>query len=179
MSRARVAVFIDGLNVMHRLRDSGWEEFFDVCHLSQKLARNRDLEGVFYFRPRPAVPPIASMARYWAELQHVDRIEKDLLDAYGRWVRFGWMVKRGWGWQEKRTDVWLASEMVAQAHLDLYDIAILVTADTDLVPAVEHARMVDKGVELVIFPKCTTNVSELLKVCTSTTTARRSFFQPY
>jgi len=85
----------------------------------------------------------------------------------------------GWCWQEKRTDVWLASEMVAQAHLNTYDVAILVTADTDLVPAVEHVRMVDKGVELVVFPRCRTNVSELVKCCTSTTTARRSFFLPY
>ena len=179
MSRARVAVFIDGLNVMYRLRDSGWEEFFDVCHLAQRLAHRRQLEAVFYFRPRPQMPPIKTRQRYWDETRHIARIEKDLWDAYGRKVRFGWMVKRDWGWQEKRSDVWLASEMVAQAHKDAYDIAILVSADTDLIPAVEHVLMVDKGVELVVFPKCSTNVSELVKVSNSTTTARRSFFQPY
>lgn len=179
LSRPRVAVFIDGLNVMYRLQESKWEEFFDVCHLARKLARNRPLEGVFYFRARPAMPPIKTRNRYWAEVQHVSRIDAELQSAYGRWVRFGWMVRRNWGWLEKRTDVWLASEMVCQAHQDTFDVAILVTADTDLVPAVEHVRMVGKGVELVVFPKCATNVSELVKVCNSTTTARRSFFRPY
>ena len=174
-----MAVFIDGLNVMYRLRESGWQEFFDVCYLAQRLARDRPLEGVFYFRPRPQMPPIKTRTQYWAEVQHVQRIEKELHLHYGRWVRYGWMVKRDWGWQEKRTDVWLAAEMVAQAHQDRFDVAILVTADTDLVPAVEHVLMKDKGVELVVFPKCSTNVAELVKVSNSTTTARRSFFRPY
>ena len=179
LSSARVAVFIDGLSAMHRLRDSGWEEHFDICYLAGRLARKRSLEGVFYFRPRPTMPPISSRARYWAEVQHVTRIEQALWQAYGRYVRFGWMVKRNWGWQEKRSDVWLAAEMVAEAHKNAFDVAILVTTDTDLVPAVEHVRMVGKGVELVVFPKCNTNVSELIKVCNSTTTVRASFFTPY
>ena len=178
-SSARVAVFIDGLNVMFRLQESGWEEFFDVCYLAKRLARKRPIEGVFYFRSRPSIPPIKTEERYWQEVQHVTRIEADLREHHGRWVRYGWMAKRSWGWQEKRTDVWLASEMVAQAHLNAFDIAILVTADTDLIPAVEHVRMTGKGVELVTFPRCQVNISELVRHCTSTTTARRSFFRPY
>jgi uncharacterized LabA/DUF88 family protein len=164
---------------MFRLRESGWEEFFDVCHLARRLARNRPLEGVFYFRPRPQMPPIQTQRQYWNEVRHIDRIERQLYAEHGRYVRFGWMVKRNWGWQEKRSDVWLAAEMISAAYQDIYDIAILVTADTDLVPAVEHVLIAGKGVELVVFPKCKTNVSELVKCCNSTTTARRSFFQSY
>jgi uncharacterized LabA/DUF88 family protein len=164
---------------MFRLRESGWEEFYDVCYLARRLARKRDLVGVFYFRPRPQMPPIKTQQQYWAEVRHTNRIAQELQAYYGRWIRYGWMVKRDWGWQEKRTDVWLAAEMVAQAHLNTFDVAILVTADTDLVPAVEHVKMADKGVELVVFPRCSTNVAELVRVSNSTTTARGSFFRRY
>lgn len=177
--RPRVAVFIDGLNVMFRLRESGWTEFYDVCYFARRLARSRDLVGVFYFRVRPAIPPIKTEQQYWAEVRYLRRVEADLDEQFGRLVRYGFMVERSWGWQEKKTDVWLASEMVAQAHTDDYDIAILVTAVADLIPAVEHVRMRDKGVELVIFPRCKTKVGELVREANSTTTARRSFFRPY
>ena len=95
-------------------------------------------------------------------------------------VRYGYMVHRKKEWQEKQVDVWLASEMITQASNNAYDIAILVTADTDLVPAVDHARMHhDKGVELVVFPKSIVNVTQLVRAANSTTTARRSWFRPY
>ena len=58
------------------------------------------------------------------------------------------------------------------------NIAILVTADTDLVPAVYHARLVGKGVELLVFPKSRPTVTQLVRAVNSTTTARRSFFRP-
>jgi len=175
----RVAVFIDGLNVIHRLRESGWEELFDVGFLAQKLARKRYLAGVFFFRASPQSPPL-DQARYWDEVKHLRLVEKQLWASHGRMVRYGYMVHRKKEWQEKQVDVWLASEMITQASNNAYDIAILVTADTDLVPAVDHARMHhDKGVELVVFPKSIVNVTQLVRAANSTTTARRSWFRPY
>ena len=80
---------------------------------------------------------------------------------------------------EKQTDVWIASEMVSGAARDEYDIAILLTADSDLVPSVEFVRMFNKGVELVVFPKRNPAISHLVRVANSTTTARSSFFRAY
>jgi len=174
-----VAIFIDGLNTMFRLRESGWEEFFDVCHFGRRVARNRELVAVYYFRVRPAIPPIKTRAQYWAEMRYLARVEKQVFDEFGLYVRYGYVVERHYGWQEKQTDVWLASEMVNHAWRDTYDIGILVTADTDLVPAVEIVRFLGKGVELVVFPKANPNVTQLVKAAHSTTTARSSFFQPY
>jgi len=173
-----VAVFIDGLNTMFRLRESGWEESFDVGYLAQRLARNRPLVSVFFFRAAPSSPPL-TQRQYWKERRHLDLVEAQLWKDYPRKVRYGYMVPRKWGWQEKQTDVWLASEMVTGACANTYDIAILVTADTDLVPAVEHVRMLNKGVELLVFPKSRPTVTQLVQTANSTSTARRSFFRPY
>jgi uncharacterized LabA/DUF88 family protein len=174
----RVAVFIDGLNTMFRLRESNWEESFDVAYLAQRLAKNRILTGTFYFRAVPSMPPLEP-SQYWKEVRHLDRVDAQLWELYARKVRLGYMAPRHWGWQEKQTDVWLASEMITQARENTYDIAILVTADTDLVPAVYHVRLLRKGVELAVFPKAHPLVTQLVQAASSTTTVRRSFIRPY
>ncbi len=176
---ARVAIFVDGLNVMFRLRESAWQELFDVGHLAERLARGRELAGVFFFRAAPQAPPL-DRAQYWKELRHLQRVEAQLWKGHGRMVRYGYMVLRKRDWKEKQVDVWIASEMITQACSNAYDVAVLVTADTDLVPAVDHVRVHhDKGVELLVFPKSRPNVNQLIRAANSTTTARRSWFRPY
>lgn len=179
MSTPRVSVFVDGLNVMFRLRECGWAEFFDVGHFARRVAGGRTLTGVFYFRTRPSIPPIKSEEQYWAEVQHVQRIEGQVKDEFGRYVRFGYMVERWYGWEEKKTDVWLASQMVHDAAADAYDVAALATADADLVPAVEFARILGKEVELIVFPRAKPDISELLEHASWVKPARASFFRPY
>ena len=177
-STARVAIFIDGLNTMFRLRESGWEESYDLGYLTERLARNRDLRNVFFFTARPQSPP-ATRPQYWKEMRHLSNVEKRLWNDYARKVRYGYFVPRSWGWLEKQTDVWLVSEMITQAWFDSYDVAVLVTADTDMVPAVWHTRMLKKGVELLVFPNSPTKITQLVRAVHSTTTARKSWFRPY
>ena len=175
----RVSVFVDGLNVMNRLRERAWEEFFDVGHFARRVAGNRTLVGVFYFRPRPQMPPIKTTQQLRAEQLHFQNIESQLRQDFGRYVRFGYMKKRGRRWEEKRTDVWIASQMVHDAAMNAFDVAVLVTADTDLVPAVEFVRILNKDVELVVFPGPSPNVSELLSIVSWVKPARKVYFQPY
>lgn len=178
-TRLRVAVFIDGLNVMFRLRESGWEEFFDICHLASRLAKNRDLVGVHYFRPRPSRPPIRTQQQYWDEMSYLAKVEQDLQTNHGRLIRYGYMRRRGRVWSEKQTDVWVAADMLNGAFKNEYDVAILLTADSDLVPAVEMVNLWGKSVELVTFPKSNPAIGDLLRVVNTSTTARRSWFRPY
>lgn len=46
---------------------------------------------------------------------------------------------------EKMTDVQIASEMIADAVLDAFDVAILVSADSDLVPAIKKVKLLQPG----------------------------------
>ncbi len=56
-------------------------------------------------------------------------------------------------YHEKGVDVRLAVEMIRYARQDIYDIAYLVSSDTDLVPAVEEVRSLGKKVQYVGIPK--------------------------
>ena len=89
----RVAIFIDGLNTMFRLRESGREESFDVGYLAQRLARNRDLANVFFFTATPSAPPL-SQAQYWKERRHLDRVEAQLWKDHARKVRYGYLAPK-------------------------------------------------------------------------------------
>jgi uncharacterized LabA/DUF88 family protein len=56
-------------------------------------------------------------------------------------------------WEEKRTDVAIALHLLADAYTDQYDTAYIVSADSDLVPAIRmiHQRFPSKRVR-VWFP---------------------------
>ena len=47
-------------------------------------------------------------------------------------------------YEEKRTDVALAVMLVSLAHQRTYDKAVIVTADSDMIPAIEEAKRVHK-----------------------------------
>ena len=53
-----------------------------------------------------------------------------------------------WKAQEKGIDVLIALAMVKGALADTYDVAVLVSADTDLLPAVEQVLEARKRVEV-------------------------------
>ena len=53
--------------------------------------------------------------------------------------------------RQKGVDVNLATDMVLFAYADQYDIAILVSGDSDFVPAVEKVKLMGKKVEVASF----------------------------
>ncbi len=56
----------------------------------------------------------------------------------------GQRYRRG---EEKGVDVMMALDIVVEAIKDAYDVAIVATADSDLLPAVEHPLAAKKRVE--------------------------------
>ncbi len=53
--------------------------------------------------------------------------------------------------REKGTDVKIAVDLIVGAVDDLYDTAILVSSDTDIIPAIKYVRYKGKKVEYVGF----------------------------
>lgn len=63
------------------------------------------------------------------------------------------LVLRGGTYIQKGVDTLLATDMVAMAFLNHYDIAFLVTGDGDLAPAVEAVKAAGKQVIVAAFPR--------------------------
>jgi uncharacterized LabA/DUF88 family protein len=59
---------------------------------------------------------------------------------------------------EKITDVYLSDEMIADAFTDKYDIALLITGDTDQVPTLETIKRHYPTKKIIaVFPPLRTN----------------------
>jgi uncharacterized LabA/DUF88 family protein len=175
----RVAVFIDGLNVRHRLRDRGWCEYYDVSHLASQLVGPRRCVGIYFFHPQPNQEQLGP-DRYATERGYLERVMRDgaVVAPPG-----AYMVKRsgsagGFVWTEKQTDVLLATELVCMAATRLMDRAVVATADADLAPAIR--RCVDLGIPVEILRfRGKPRVWELESLAATLIRARPAFFRPY
>ena len=175
----RVAVFIDGLNVRHRLRERGWCEHYDIGHLARHLVGPRQSVGIYFFHPQPNQEHLGP-DRYATERAYLERVMRDpaVIVPPG-----AYMVKRsssagGYVWTEKQTDVLLATELVCMAATRLIDRAIVATADADLAPAIR--RCVDLGIPVEVLRfRGKPRVWDLESLAAALIRARPAFFRPY
>jgi len=72
------------------------------------------------------------------------------LQKHGWQIGFGHMLKTD-SYHEKGVDVLMAVDILAGAYEDFYDIVILVSSDTDLIPALIKVREKGKKIEYIGF----------------------------
>ena len=137
------AIYIDGTNLVSSLQQRGWPAFIDLDYLAGKLVNNDKLVHIFYSfsSPHPKVPTDI-------------KIEQQ---RYHDVLRTMPSISLGEGWRsppdylEKAVDVKLAINLVMMARNNDYDVAYLITGDSDLVPAVDMVRDIGKEVVYVYF----------------------------
>ena len=169
----RVMVFIDGMNARCRLEECKWVEDYDVLHLAQRLAGGRTLYGTFYYITTPNRKQLGDDG-YSRARRYIDAVEKQSMVE----VKKGYMVDRNGVWEEKMVDVLIASDMIFFAARNEYDTAILVTADNDLVPAIQRVKNLNHKVELLVFTGAKPKIGNLLKASSIHRGARASYFKP-
>ena len=160
----RVVVFIDYQNVYHLARSAfGHEGNPDknvghvhplkvgelLCDLGRSSLADRELGGVRVYQGLPDARSGADLVRFtsrqlagWRRSEGV--VVKTRPLAYHQSTAGGRTV---WRAQEKGVDVMLAVDVVDMARTDAYDTAVVFSADTDLLPALEAAVEIGKRVE--------------------------------
>lgn len=152
----RTLVFVDGFNVYHAIKTPrlGKYRWLNYWKLAEEFLQPKDqLVGVLYFT---AIPP-------WDI--HKRNRHKRLISAnqfYGVQVisgKFRYTTKRCrkcrqeyHTYEEKRTDVNIAVHLLKNAQEDNYDKAVLVSGDSDIIPAIEAVKQTfpEKELSLVI-----------------------------
>lgn len=155
----RVCVFIDGSNFYYACRENlGGRTDVNVGSFAAMLVGvGRSLVRTYYYAC--AVPPDhdeasrKSQQRFFSALQRVPYTE----------LRLGKLVKRQTTCaacgdvrerhQEKGVDMRVGVDMLAGASKNLYDVAVLVSGDGDLVEAVKAVKDLGKHVEVAAFPR--------------------------
>ena len=137
----RVAVLIDGANVYRAFKAAFGSARYSPARLARELAAGRQLaRGVFY---TAVVPQQMGDSLYAGQRRFLSRLRAEP----GLSVWTGHMARSGDVWYEKGADVKIATDLVAWAYQGLYDVAILVSGDGDLAPAVHEVRRLGRVVE--------------------------------
>ena len=169
MPPERIAILIDGSNMYHYLRGlkfTGLLEF-DYKSFARFLSRGRRIVSATYY-----VGKVRSHGE--AKGEELRRSQQRLvahLHAAGWCVEYGHMLQNNGIFQEKGVDVHMAVDLVTGAYEDRYDTAVLVSSDTDLIPAVHSVRSKKKKVEYIGFAHRPS--FGLMKNVSLTTTLRR------
>jgi uncharacterized LabA/DUF88 family protein len=137
----RVAVFIDGANVYQAFRVAFGSARYAPARLAVELAAGRPLVRTGFYIA--AVPQDMDAHLYAGQQRFLARLQTEP----GLTVWTGRMARSGGRWYEKGVDVKIATDMVALAYAGEYDVAILVSGDGDLAPAVHEVRRLGRRVE--------------------------------
>ena len=142
MPDERVAIFIDGSNFYHCVKDEFGKTSLDFGKLIDALCSDRELVRAYYYNApvdQTSAPDMyRGQQRFFDALRQVPYFE----------IRLGRLEQRGREWVEKGVDVALAVNMLELAYRNVYDTAILVSGDADFSNAVEAVKALGKHVEL-------------------------------
>jgi uncharacterized LabA/DUF88 family protein len=155
----RVIVYIDGFNLYFGMREAG----FDHCRwlnlkklIENLLQPNQELKEIKYFTSRVSNNP----DKQKRQSIYIDALESEKIKIiYGNYQDGSEECDRcGHIWRtakEKMTDVNIATAMMIDGFKDEYDMAMLISGDSDLVPPIKsiHENFKNKRVFIAFPPK--------------------------
>jgi uncharacterized LabA/DUF88 family protein len=156
----RVIAYVDGFNLYHGLQGLSRRRdlWLDIAGMLRRNfvdpARDEQLVAVHYFTAAVRGPGWARQDTYLRALQaHSPELTVHL----GRYMpKTATCKKCGATWttyEEKESDVALAVQIVQDAGLGAYDQALVVSADSDMCPAIRAAKTVARARDIVaVFP---------------------------
>lgn len=158
---SRVVAYVDGFNLYFGLRSKGWRRYYwlDLVALARSLLKpDQTLESVHYFTSR-----IRANGRNVEDMRRQNVYIEALLSRPGLDLHLGHFLEKpatcfqcGARWvayEEKMTDVNIAVQMLTDAHADRFDLALLLSADSDLTTPVRTLRATFPDKRLIaVFP---------------------------
>ena len=177
-SKGRLLHYCDGYNLYNRLLRHTFSKWLDIDALAVALLRpDHDIIAIKYYTSRVRPHPYDQQAIdrqkiYLQALAAQPRIEiiEGMYDKRKTWLPFAAepcrscpkMAPNNMGrvfkFEEKRTDVNLATNILVDAALDRTDCLVLISGDSDFVAAVEAARRVFRKTVIVFNPSDTYSV---------------------
>lgn len=157
-SRLKIAFYIDGFNLYHALDEldpsENYCKWLDLYKLAENFANryNADLKKVVFCTATPTHKGIDVKDRHRTYIEALKyskvcvksgwflKIEKECRSCGAKWDEYS----------EKEGDVNLAVSLVEDAFNDIYDVAFLLTSDSDQRPSIETVNNITKSKKQVI-----------------------------
>lgn len=176
--KERIIVYIDGFNLYFGMKQAGFDNFkwLNIRALSESLLKpGQEIVGIKYFTSRVSNNP----DKQKRQSTYIEALETvGIKTYYGHYQRDAIECRRCnnvWAnYNEKMTDVNIATQMLVDAYQDNYDMAMLISGDSDLVPPIKaiHDLFKQKRV-FVAFPSKRYNNSVALVAKGSMTIGRK------
>lgn len=135
--KQRVIVYLDGFNLYFGLKTKKWKNFYwlNVQQLAKNILKpNQELVTTKYFTSRITSPPDQAK-RQGTFIEALETLDNFFI-FYGNYQSNAKTCRKCGNIEsvpnEKMTDVNIAVEMLSDAFQDLFDVAFLVSGDSDL-----------------------------------------------
>lgn len=150
--KKRVAVFIDGSNLYFKLKSLNLKNtsFFNFYRFINWLYRDREVVYKGYY---VGVVRAESDNKKGQELRKAQIRLFNFLRSkeQGFKIKKGYLMENDGVYHEKGVDVQLAVDILIGAYENTYDTAIIISSDTDLLPAMAKAKELGKEIEYIGF----------------------------
>ncbi|MGA9393324.1 MAG: NYN domain-containing protein [Candidatus Sulfotelmatobacter sp.] len=156
--KSRVITYIDGFNLHFGLHAKGWNKYqwLDLCKLSRALMEHgQSLQLTKYFTSRVR-GNIGKQQRQTAYLDALTTLDRFSI-FWGNYQPDQKQCQKCGHYAyhpiEKKTDVNIATQLLCDAFHDLFDTALIVSGDSDLVPPIEAVKDLHPAKRVVVaFP---------------------------
>lgn len=143
-------VAIDGGNTYRKLKQLGLSSLslFNYANFARWLAKNTTITEIVYYVGQ--IREEMSNEKSKLLKQNRDRFFAQLTKQ-GITIKTGYILKSNEEYYEKGVDVQIAVDVCMKAVRNEYDRLILVSSDTDLIPAIKEVKSLGNVVEYVGF----------------------------
>jgi uncharacterized LabA/DUF88 family protein len=155
--KQKVIVYVDGFNFYYGLKSKNWRKYYwlDMVKFAEKLLRShQELVEVCYFSAKPT--EVQKSKRQDAFFQ-ANKLNPKFTLYLGKYLTKNITCKYcnriNHSFEEKETDVRIATTILADVYQKKCDITFLVSADSDLVPSVERIKEIAPTHKIIVcFP---------------------------
>lgn len=149
MSKQKSIILIDGSNFYFKLKDLKLQNLlnFDFGAFSKYLSKNQEIVKVIYYVGKVRTDGTEKVKIMQANQQRLFLH----LRKYRVLYSLGYLLKSDRKYHEKGVDVNIAVDILVATYENQCDHIILVSSDTDLLPAIKKAKEKGKTVEYIGF----------------------------
>jgi uncharacterized LabA/DUF88 family protein len=142
--KQKVIVYADGFNFYYGLNSKGWRKYYwlDMVKFAERLLRpHQELVEVGYFSARPTDPQKSKRQDAFFQANKLNpKFTLHLGKYLTKNITCKFCRKVNHSFEEKETDVRIATAMLADVYQKRCDVTMLVSADSDLVPPIERIK---------------------------------------
>ena len=156
----KVKVYIDGFNFYFGLKDMvkkdrSWKKFYwlDIVNFFESmLTKKQQLEKVVYFSARPHD---INASKRQDLLFSANKLNNKFQLVLGKYLKKE-ITCRNCGniiqtYEEKETDVRIATQIINDVYNKSCDISIIVSADSDIIPSVELIKEINPNHKIFVY----------------------------